>query len=229
MFGVVFVSLLVMTALVGGIGLVMFLDVAFAGPARVVPLARGARSPREFGNFDGRGLALKGERAVGRSVTERHAWRTVTSECDAACHEREIHVTTPEALAIVQELRNRLSPDDLHAIRVRVEQNLTATGGMHHCPLLMSGGFCACEGARPLSCRTRCLAGADSDVEAKMLAEAVGAGAIDVFRNCLQASGLDGGQYELNRAISRALDTPDAAHRWAQGEHILEAVTTNRA
>lgn len=228
MFGIVFVSLLVLTALVGGIGLVMFLDVAFAGPACLVPVSRGTKSRRESGNFDGAGLALKVEQPVSRSLVALAARRTVPSACDAACHEREIHVTTPEALAIVQELQNRLSPHDVHAIRVKVEQNLTA-GGTHHCPLLMSGGFCACEGARPLSCRTRCIVGADSDVEAKRLAETVGAGAIDVFRACLHASGLDDGQYELNHAISRALDAPDAAHRWAHGEHILETVTISRA
>lgn len=231
MFGIVFLSLLVTTIVVGCVGLTMLADVAFAGPrlARQASPASSKRAGGPAGGFDGAGLALRLEQAVTRVVASLGMKATVAGTCDAACREREIQVTTPEVLAMVQELRERQTPAEIHAIRMQAERNLMAHDLTHHCPLLMSGGFCACEASRPVSCRTRCPAGADSPAEARQLAETVGAGVTDIFRDCLQASGLDNSRYELNYAIAHVLKTPDAADRWARGEQILKgpAATIN--
>lgn len=223
MFGIVFLSLVAMTAVVGGIGVMMFMDVAFSGPRgrRLAPVSCPPRLA--VGNLDGAGLALRVERAVSRAVAGLSVKPAAADACDAACYRREIHVTTPEALAIVQELRERLSPVQVDGIHRQAQRNLSAPDGAPRCPLLLAGGFCACAVARPVSCRTRCLAGADSPAEARRLAESVGAGVTEVFRDCLQASGLDDSQYELNHAIVRVLETPHAARRWAKGERLLDS------
>lgn len=227
MFGIVFLSLLVATIVVGCLIVAMMADVAFAGPRLDKPYS--IASARRAGNaeriFDGARLALRLEQAVSRVVASLGMNQAVAGTCDAACREREILVTTPEVLAMAQELRDRQTPAQIHAIRMQAERNLMAHDLTHHCPLLMSGGFCACEASRPVSCRTRCLAGADSPVEARKLAETVGTGVTDIFRDCLDASGLDHSRYELNYALAHVLETPDAAQRWARGEQLMKSPT----
>lgn len=225
MFGIVFLSLLVTAIVVGGLGAMMFANVAFTDP-QLRRDASSASSGRNAGGiFDGAGLALRLEQAVSRIAASLGMKAAVAGACDAACREREIQVTTPEVLAIVQELRERQSPAQVDAIRLQAQRNLATHDGKYHCPLLMSGGFCACEAARPVSCRTRCTLGADSPAEAQRLAESVGTGVTDIFRDCLQASGLDNSRYELNYAIAHVLDTPEAARRWSRGEQLLKSET----
>ena len=228
MIAVVFLSLLVLTVVAGCVVMAMFSDVAFAGPSgRVEPASSSlCRLPgTAVANYDGAGLALRVGRAVSRAVANLGMKASATKTCDAACHQREIRVTVPEALAIVQEIREQQSPAQIEVIRLQAQRNLLVLGGTHDCPLLMSGGFCACELARPVSCRTRCVAGADSPVEARKLAESMEMGVTETFRDCLQASGLDDSQYELNFALTQVLNTPHAGRRWAQGELILNAAT----
>lgn len=231
MVGVVLLSLLVTTVVAGCIGALMFADVAFASPQADLSSAIASRKRGVSGSdlFDGAGLALRLEQTVSRLITKLGMRPAVATMCDAACHEREIQITTPEALAIVQELRERQSPAQLELVRTQAQRNLAMQDGEYQCPLLMSGGFCACQSARPVACRTRCVAGADSPIEAQLLADAVGLGATEIFQDCLQASGLDDSRYELNYAVSHVLDTPQAARRWARGEPILKAASTATA
>ncbi len=233
MFGVVFLSLLVTTVVACCIVAAMFADVAFARPAvglRSAIAANRRRGDSAPGSFDGAGLALRLEQTVSRVITKLGMKPAVVATCDAACHEREIQVTTPEVLAIVQELYDQKPPGLVDSIRMQAQRNQLDQDGRYHCPLLMSGGFCACQTARPVSCRTRCVAGADSPVEAQLLADAVGTGVTEVFQDCLQASGLDDSRYELNYALAHVLETPQAARRWARGEQILKsAITTSNA
>lgn len=226
MFGVVFLSLLVTTVVACCIVAAMFADVAFASPGvglRGAIAANRRRGDSGPGDLDGAGLALRFEQTVSRVISKLGMKPAVVATCDVACHEREIQVTTPEALAIVQELRDKKSSEVVDAIRTQAQRNLLVQDGGHRCPLLMSGGFCACQTARPVSCRTRCVAGADSPAEAQLLADAVETGVTEIFQDCLQASGLDDSRYELNYALARVLDTPQAARRWARGEQILKS------
>jgi hypothetical protein len=221
MIGFVFLSLLVLTVAFGCMMLLLFADVAFRGPQTGMAVAAGSLQT-SLRHFDGAALALRLEQAVSRAVIGLGLQPASTATCDAACHGREIQVTTPEALAIAQELGQRHSPAQVNAIRMQAQRNLLVQNGTFHCPLLMSGGFCACDAARPVACRTRCVAGADSPAEAERLAESIGAGATDVFRDCLQASGLDDGRYNLNLALAQILNTPQAASRWAHGDRVLQ-------
>ena len=61
---------------------------------------------------------------------------------------------------------------------------------------------------------------------AQKLAESVGTGVTDIFRDCLEASGLDDARYELNSALSQVLNIPQAADRWSRGERVLNASAT---
>jgi hypothetical protein len=38
----------------------------------------------------------------------------------------------------------------------------------------------------------------------------------------LKSAGLDANIYELNSALAAALETPDAAERWARGEQVFQ-------
>ena len=42
------------------------------------------------------------------------------------------------------------------------------------------------------------------------------------LRRALKSSGLDANIYELNSALATALETPDAAERWAKGEELFQ-------
>ncbi len=229
MISVVFLSLLAMAVITGCISLMMFCDVAFDSPGgkvRSTAAATRRRTGNAIGIFDGAGLALRLEQAVSRVINRLGVKPAMAATCDAACHDREIQATTPDVLAIVQELHKRLSPVQIDVIRRQAQRNQQVQDGAHHCPLLLAGGFCACEVARPVSCRTRCVAGADSPAEAQRLADSVETGVTEIFQDCLQASGLDESRYELNYAIAHVLETPDAARRWARGEPILKPATT---
>lgn len=225
MIAFVSLTLLLVTAAVGVVSAVMFCEVAFAGPRCALafaPGSSGSRSRSANPSFDGAELARRVEQAVSRTIASLEV-KPSDSSCVAACYQRSIAVTVPEVLAIVEELQESQSPAQVEAIRIQAQRNLKTPNTTHSCPLLMSGGFCACETARPVSCRTRCIAGADSPVEARRLAESVETGVTEIFRDCLNASGLDHGRYELNSALTQVLNTPQAAHRWARGEQILKA------
>jgi len=221
---VILLSLLVVTVVLGTAVTAMFTDVAFAGPNWENPSTssiRGMNRGATPGNFDGAGLARRVEQAVSRAVAKLGMKSNGTSTCDTTCHQREIQVTVPEVLAIVDELREQQSPVQVDAIRRQARRNLQVRDKSHSCPLLMSGGLCACNLARPVSCRTHCFAGGDTPEQAQLLAQSVEMGVTETFQDCLDASGLDNAHYELNYALAHVLETHDAARRWARGEQIL--------
>lgn len=229
MLGVVLLSLLLTTIVVVCLGAAMFWDVAFCNAGRPGSSSRAPEEGRVPAACDGVNLALRVERAVGRLVQRLGSTPPATDACEPACGDREIHVTTPEVLAIVHELRERLPADRVDAIQVQARHNLATPEGSRHCPLRLSSGACACAAARPVSCRTRCLVGVNSHLDDRQLADSIGAGATEIMRDCLNASGLDDSEYELNQALIQVLDTPHAAYRWARGERILESASSCRA
>lgn len=209
--GVVVLSLVAGVLLVASLGLMMFLDVAFAR----VPVRAGGRRP-----MDGPSLAHRLESTVDRLVERVAASRPAASGCAEQCARQEIRVTTPEALAIVDELQRRWTPAVVATIRERARQH-AADPATAHCALRMGDGTCACQDSRPVACRVRCLGDCQCTPEAQTWAETAATGASDVFRDCLDAAGVDSQQYELNSAILHVLATPDASQRWARGERVL--------
>jgi len=233
MLGVILLSLLVMTIVFGGVGFLMFWDVAFRSPEPAVAYQPAATpvtvtTKRSSAGVNGVELAYRVEQAVSRLVQRLGPWPATAERCEAACGNREIHITTPEALAIVHELRQRHPGEQVAAIQNQARRNLDARQVSRGCPLRLPNGSCACAAARPVSCRTHCLIGPDLDLEGGLMADSVGKGATEIFRDCLRASGLDDSEYELNQALVQALSTPNAARRWAQGERILEVTPSCR-
>lgn len=226
MLGVLLLSLLVVTVVVVGVGFLMFWDVAFRSPEAAAghdpALPVRVSTERRSVGVDGVKLAYRVEQAVSRLVQRLGPRSTASERCEAACGNREIHVTTPEALAIVHELRQRHPSVQVEAIWSQARRNLDTQEIARGCPLRLSNGSCASTAARPVSCRTHCLIDPDLKREGNLMADSVGAGATEIFRDCLRASGLDDSEYELNQALVQALSTPNAARRWAQGERILE-------
>jgi len=226
---VVFLSLLVVTAVVVGIFVMMFMDVAFQPHQTAMLIAgtnRGLRRGMGQGNVDGAELALKIGRTVGRAVRNMGLQPAVAATRDAACFQQEILVTIPEVLAISHELQERRSVAEVHEVQQQATLNLLNLNTAHNCPLLMSGGFCACEVARPVACRTHCTAGGDSPEHVRDLSRALEAGVTDVLQDCLQATGLDDGRYELNLALSQVLNSPHAARKWSRGERLVQSISS---
>jgi len=161
------------------------------------------------------------------------------AQCDRSSRDT-VSVSVPETLAMVESLRGRLSPRELKKIRSRAQKNAEWLAVKEQsenspiatvCPLLSHDGCCISYESRPVFCRGHCTnyvgneggpAAANERPEVAFAA-AVGQGITDGLTEGLTASGLDGQLYELNRALVGALDSPDAAARWARGEVVLES------
>lgn len=155
------------------------------------------------------------------------------------CNAQTIHVTVPETLAIVDELRQNASSHELRRVRDRARRNVeqmsresTDATGATFCPLLSDDHRCAVFAARPLYCRGRCCPNCDRSEETRsttesesprLFAATFGDGISAGLSQGLTKAGLDGRSYELNRALIQVLDVPDAAERWLRGEPVFEA------
>jgi hypothetical protein len=159
------------------------------------------------------------------------------AECSDSKSE-PICVTAPEALAIAEELRHSLPPYEAERIYERAKSNLQllasaaesgAAGGI--CPLLAEGGRCSVFSVRPLHCRGRCCPDCDAPqaessstaVSASQFAATFSKGISEGFSQALSAAGLDGGAYELNRALVEAIEEPNALDRFVRGEPLIAA------
>jgi hypothetical protein len=146
----------------------------------------------------------------------------------------------PETLAIVETLRARLFVRELKKVRDRAQKNTEWLAVKDQsdnspiatvCPLLSHDGCCISYESRPVFCRGRCThcigndggPGAENERPDETFAAAVSQGITDGLKEGLTTAGLDGQSYELNRALVRVLDVPDAAARWSRGEVLLEA------
>ncbi|HUU82884.1 MAG TPA: YkgJ family cysteine cluster protein [Phycisphaerae bacterium] len=193
--------------------------------ARVVQLADGTRE-----------LAL---RVMRQSPLEgKHECR---AGCGFCCH-TAITVAAPEAFAMAAYLREHLSQEELAEVRRRLDENAALASSMSRqeyitrlptCALLTADDNCRVHPVRPIACagflstsRSKCEAeynrvpGRDpvpSDKFAMLAGLAVSNGLMEA---CKRAK-LDGEFYELNHALRRVLDTPDAADRWARGEDVF--------
>lgn len=158
-----------------------------------------------------------------------------------------IGVTAPEALAIAECLRSTRSRAEQKQIRdmaVANTQKLAIREGgggnpaILSCPLQGRDLVCCVFAARPLRCRplhamsvARSLDGgnvltAGTPAEAgtpdeNQYERTVEHGIERGLRRALKSARLDGNVYELNSALVRVLETPDAAERWANGENVF--------
>jgi hypothetical protein len=106
------------------------------------------------------------------------------------------------------------------------------------CALLTAQGGCGGYPARPIKCRSwtsfdpgKCEQAFHQNppratVPVHPGVKAVGDGTMTGLRRGPHDAGMDAGGYELNSAVLCALETPDAAARWASGENIFAQCRT---
>lgn len=88
--------------------------------------------------------------------------------------------------------------------------------------------------AKAVASRDGSAAGSPADAQdAKAHEQTVAQGIEMGMTRALKSAGLDSSLYEFNSALATALETPDAAERWARGERVfhdpLPALTGRRA
>lgn len=157
----------------------------------------------------------------------------------------QIGVNAPEAITIAARLRREKSKRELQRIHALATENalllaMREAGGEDEpplrCPLQGAGQVCCVYGARPLHCRplhaesiademgprSVRFAASAGETEARDSHEQTVVEGIEIgFTRALRSAGLDATVYELNSALAKALEVPDAAERWARGESIF--------
>ena len=161
--------------------------------------------------------------------------------CNFCCHQ-QVSVTPAEAIALAGGLRETFPAPWLEQLRALLAQRSATIAGFTSmaeyfaaglpCGFLGAEGECAVYAWRPVMCRGYHSLSRASCQE-KYVDPAAPPPAIDraghrAAQATLQgvaagvaAAGLDGRFYELHGALLRALDTPDAAARWAGGEDVF--------
>lgn len=173
----------------------------------------------------------------------RSAWACEPG-CSACCFQ-PVPVTAVEALTIADYLQENMSPQRLHDVRVRLQQN-TSRNSTHtssaendnpiRCAFLGEDRKCAVYPVRPLRCRgfhslcaANCQAALQGDREASPCVDpqthAVMRSIQSGLSGALRKQGRDGHYYRLDSAVLRALQTPDATRRWEKGENVFAACT----
>lgn len=156
-----------------------------------------------------------------------------------------VGVTAPEALAIAAYLRknrSRAEQQRIYELAVENAKKLAVRGRGEGdvpplpCPLHGEDHVCCAYGTRPLRCRPLHAIsiakemGSHSVPPAVVQAEAleehgheqtVAQGIEMGLTRALKSAGLDANIYEINSALATALESPDAAERWANGERVF--------
>jgi len=157
-----------------------------------------------------------------------------------------VGVTAPEALAIAAHLRkNCLRAEQKRILDMAVENSKRIASRPRGasdlpplpCPLQGQDHVCCVFSARPLrcrplhattvakgmACRREQLLGLQTEAPEEDRNEQTVAQGVEIgLTRALQSAGLDANIYELNSALAAALETPNAAERWANGENVFE-------
>jgi Fe-S-cluster containining protein len=158
----------------------------------------------------------------------------------AFCCAIPVAVSAPEALYIAAYLQETLSTAAQVALRTdlraRVEQRQGWAVDARHahkrfCVFLGDDRQCSIYPIRPLACRgynsmsrsacEEAFAGQVDRVQMHTAVREVAAGVIYGLIMASKGQEVEWGRYELEAAVLRALDTPDAAERWARGERVF--------
>jgi Fe-S-cluster containining protein len=172
--------------------------------------------------------------------------RMACAEGCCFCCYQPVDITVPEALAIAAYVRSQLAEKDLDALRTRLAMTTASLRDLSYeahaqakipCALLVDG-VCSVYPSRPFACRAwnstslaRCQEIFDHGDPITMIPpidmdvyEAIWDIAQGVIDGLKQAR-VDSTSYELHSVLQRALDTPDAAQRWVQGEDVFAGCT----
>jgi Fe-S-cluster containining protein len=153
----------------------------------------------------------------------------------AFCCAVPVEIRAPEAIYIALRLREKRSTAEIDALIERLRTRVAERRGWscderwlkrRMCVFLQNDWMCGIYEFRPLNCRgwtsrSRDDCASESEVRPHMLvqlaAQAVGNG----LTRATAAMELESNSYEFEAAMLRALETPDAAERWARGEQIF--------
>jgi Fe-S-cluster containining protein len=162
---------------------------------------------------------------------ERPACRATCVFCCAS----PVEIRAPEAIYIALRLRQERSPEELDALMARLRTRVAERQGWscderwlkrRMCVFLREDWMCGIYAFRPLNCRGWTSKSRDDCASERpvrphalvhLAAQAVGNG----LTRASKAMGLESDSYELEAAMLRALETTDAAERWARGERIF--------
>lgn len=240
MSGLVILGIAASVLVMGAIGLMMFAEVAFAGPRelhkRSLPLLSGAslkawgavrsrfatgtwlasHPERTHSDELARGIESEVGQVLDQAVFQESPEARGVQRCQQTASVPQ--VTAPEVFAIAAELRNL--PMDWRE-KVRQQASVATQMGVAACPLLTTQGLCLCAGARPIECRGRCLAGFDSSADAMEWAKTLEGGLLEGLQQELSGAGLDGRRYDLNRALALVLTDAGTESRWQRGEPLV--------
>lgn len=183
-----------------------------------------------------------GSRAMLPTVSQMTASRKIPCPDEG---QGMVLVAAPEAIAIAEHVRRRLSTWGAGRVRDRSAKSaeLIAEGRADPeslpCALQGDDGVCRSYEVRPIGCRALHAAVIASAVGLDGLTtedgaptweghtEEVSRGLTEGLSRGLERAGLDAHRYELNAALVAALDTPDAAACWARGEDIFADMERN--
>lgn len=169
------------------------------------------------------------------------------SGCGHCCHGIKVDVSPLEVITLVQHFQEHLSPEELEALRTRVEGEAERTKAMTVDDRLADLGPCvllnretqACTAyeVRPFACRSHhsldvqaCTAAAtDGVLEIPTSAQLKMATALSIlaFRRAVMNRGLDHAGYELVAALAVAL-REGAAMEWMNGGDVFSAARRAR-
>ncbi|MCH8922986.1 MAG: hypothetical protein IIA67_07545 [Planctomycetes bacterium] len=190
-------------------------------------------------------ILLAEEIAQGASYAMDRSPQKDCRECAAGCPgccRVMVAVTVPEVLSAADYLRRNCQANLVGKIQQQATKTAAQTVDMNKnqyaeqqlpCAMLSADDCCMTYPARPIRCRGWCSLSVDRCNECFLTkamdqtvpidahAYAVGQGAADGLSAGITSAGLDGTFYELNSALARALDVPDAAEQWLRGEPVF--------
>jgi Fe-S-cluster containining protein len=146
-----------------------------------------------------------------------------------------VEIRAPEAIYIALRLREERSSAEIDALLEKLRRRVAERRGWlcderwarrQMCVFLQSNWLCGIYAFRPLNCRgwtskSRDDCASESPVTPHALVHLATQAAGHGLTRVAAAMQLESTSYELEAAILRALETPDAAERWARGERIF--------
>jgi Fe-S-cluster containining protein len=158
----------------------------------------------------------------------------------AFCCAIPVAVSPPEALYIAAYLQETLSAEEQVEIRTRLRTRVEERQGWtvderlarkRLCIFLRDDWQCGIYSIRPLACRgysslsrsacEEAFTDRGDRVRVHAFVRELAAGVIYGLVLASKELGLEWGRHEFEAAVSRAMETPDAARRWARGERVF--------
>ena len=182
--------------------------------------------------------------SVALLVNSAHAWaddrvaqsperdrRACKAGCAFCCYLPAVLASAAEVVYLADWLRANCTPDGLAAVRKRLEarceQSAAGSPNQKRLPCaLLRDDKCMAYDARPFKCRgwnsvrleacERAYGRSQTTTEVPVdtFAFVMGNAVLNGLSDAARQAELDGGAYELNAALLRALDLPDATLRW---------------